>query len=339
MTPFKVNLDYEASLFDPHYREDSSANLKIIREFEYVYFLVQKEKSALKNFKGYEQKYLDGLKEMGFIIPTFDPKAAQFQNWWGKNQNFELEQKLNSKLTSALIAQNNHWGFWEGALIENLDQLKFHVTKNPQYTRWIIKRPHGFSGIGHYLFDSQNLEGQSTEALSKILTEKVLLEPIYDRLFDIGTTFVINDGIIEKYFMIENLNSSSGRFTGGIGAKNVDKFKKYILIKYGFDLDELDVIAGKIAQHYLSIGATSNVQIDSFVYKEEGKLKLYPLVEVNYRKTMGLVIQSLAEFFEDSDLVEWKIEPAKNEVKEEEWTRLSPLGNHFHSYVKKIKFS
>lgn len=336
MSTYKVDLDYEASLFDPYYLESSPANHKIICEFEYVYFLIQKEKSILKNVKTYEKKYLEELSSLGFTIPELNPNANLFNYWWGNHHNRDLEQKLNSKLTSAQIAQKNNWGFPEGAIVENLEQLMIHLGKHPQKEQWIIKRPDSFSGIGHSQF---NINTINESQLLKILEEKVLLEPVYERVFDIGTTFEIEDGIIKRQFMVENFNSSSGRFKGGAGSSSVEKFKKYIFEKHSYSLDELENITIKIAQTYLDLGARSNVQIDSFVYREDGELKLYSLVEVNYRKTMGLVIQSLAEKFHDADWIEWKVEPAKavrNNPLPNDWIKVSPEGNHFHSFFKKF---
>lgn len=336
MIPFKVNLDYEASLFDPNYLENNSNNHKIIREFEYIYFLIQKEKSTLKNFKGYEKKYLDSLLKMGFVIPVFAPNAIQCEYWWGQHHNRALEQKLNSKLTSAAVAKENKWGFYDGAIIGNLEQLKSHLDKKPHIKKWLLKSPHSFSGIGHFQFDSHSLTEIEKNIILKLKKEVFLLEPYYNRMFDIGTTFIINDGIIEKKFMVENTNSLTGRFTGGIGANNINLFKNYIFKKYSYSLDELDLVTDEIAKYYLNLGAQCNIQIDSFIYKEDNNLKLYSLVEVNYRKTMGLVIQSLCEVFKTMNLIEWRIESAKNNDLKSDWTRLSPEGNHFHSYFKEL---
>lgn len=336
MIPFKINLDYEASLFDPNYFENNSNNYKIIREFEYVYFIVQKEKSTIKNFKGYEAKYLNLLREMGFIIPDFAPNETIYEYWWGQHHNRELEQKLNSKLTSALIAQENNWGFQEGAIVENNEQLKSHLNKNPHIEKWIIKKPNGFSGIGHFQFSAHSLDELDKVFISKFKNEKVLFEPYYDRFFDIGTTFIIGRGIVERKFMVENFNTHSGRFSGGIGAKDKGLFKEYIFKKYSYSLDELELITDKIAKYYLNMGAQCNIQIDSFVYREDGVLKLYSLVEVNYRKTMGLVIQALCETFKTNNLIEWRIVLAKENFPSSEWTKISPEGNHFHSYFKEV---
>jgi hypothetical protein len=334
MKTYKVDLDYEASLFDPHYNPDLPKYQKIIREFEYVFFLVEKEKSILKNSKDYEKKYLDHLRSLHFTIPDLNSKTTEFEFWWGKHHNLHIEQFLNSKLTSAQLAKERGWGFAEGAIVSNFSELKNHLAAFPERKKWIIKKPHSFSGIGHFKFGKDEL---SESVISKVLTEPSLLEPEYERLFDIGTTFIIENGQIKNHFMVENFNSENGGFKGGAGSSNVDKFKKYILGKYHFDLSALENVTKKIAAEYVSMGAVSNVQIDSFIYKESDELKLYPLVEVNYRKTMGLVIQSLAEKNPDVSFVEWRIEPSKNIDSYSDWTKLSPEGNHFHSYFKSFQ--
>ncbi|MDD4973205.1 MAG: hypothetical protein PHY93_02590 [Bacteriovorax sp.] len=331
---YKVDLDYEAFLFDPQYKEGSPTNQKIIREFEYVFFLVNQEKAILKNCQVYDQSYLARLKNMEFVIPEFNPEALTFEYWWGQHLNIELERTLNSKLTSAQIAILNHWGFKQGAVVETWDELKNHLKKFPKIEKWIIKRPDSFSGIGHKQFRTDALD---ESLLSKILEGKVLLEPIYERVFDIGTTFEVVDGIIKRQFMVENFNSESGSFKGGAGSSDVDKFKKYIFKKYSYSLDELEKTTQQIAQTYLNLGAVSNIQIDSFIYRENGELKTYALVEVNYRKTMGLVIQSLASKYPEADWVEWRIESVKKVKKNplnSEWIRLSPDRNHLQSFLK-----
>lgn len=338
MKIYKVDLDYESFLFDPNYTEDSTANLKIIREFEYIFFLVNKDDCILKNARDYEKNYLNKLKGLDFVIPQLNPRATNAVSWWGNRHNYTIEQDLNSKITSAELGIKNNWGFYQGALVKSTDEVEEHIKKFPQHKNWIIKRPHSFSGIGHYQFNSENI---NKFIMSKIILGEVLLEPLYKRVFDIGTTFVVEDGIINRQFMVENINSANGGFKGGVGASSLDKFKKYILEKYDYNLDELEQITKEIARTYLDMGAINNIQIDSFIYEEDGALKLYPLVEVNYRKTMGLVIQTLADKYPECSTIEWVIR-TKKEIDEDadfykrsELIRLSPDGTHFQTYLKK----
>ncbi len=339
MKTYKVDLDYEAFLFDPDYREDSPASQKIIREFEYVFFLINKENCVLKNIRPYDKNYLTKLKSLGFVIPQLNPEAHNAESWWGNRHDYSLEQMLNSKITSANIAQKNNWGFFQGKIVKSVAEVEEHLKAHSEYKNWIIKRPHSFSGIGHYQFQSDKI---NKFILEKILTGEVLLEPLYQRIFDIGTTFVVESGQIKRQFMVENFNSPQGGFKGGAGANNVDKFKKYIRDRYNYSLEELEKKTLQIAEAYLQLGAINNIQIDSFVYEENGELKLYPLVEVNYRKTMGLVIQSLADMFPESEKISWLVKSQKEIADQkdfytsnEEMIRLSPEGTHFMSYLKK----
>lgn len=335
MKTYKVNLDYESSLFDPAHNEQSSSSLKVVKEFEYVFFLINKENCALKNVRGYEASYLESLQKMGYSIPQLSPEEKVYDYWWGQRKDLELEKKLNSKLTSSLLAKEKNWGFSEGAIIESLTELYAHLERFLDVETWIIKRPHSFSGIGHYQFVKKEI---NETTLKKILIEKVLLEPVYNRIFDIGTTFIIEEGKVQRQFMVENFNSKAGGFKGGAGSSDVDKFKKYIFKKYNYSLDELEETTKKITRSYLDLGATSNIQIDSFVYEKDGQFFLYPLVEVNYRKTMGLVIQSLADKNPEASRIEWRVLAAK-EISDEmnDWVKISPEGNHFRSFYKMFK--
>ncbi len=336
---YKVDLDYESWLFEKNYDELSASSKKIISEFEYVFFLINREEAILKNVKDYDTKYLEQLKLLGFSIPSFNPQATTFSYWWGLRNDKELEKKLNSKITSAEIAKKHGWGFFSGAIVNDITQLKSHLKLYPQIKKWIIKHPHSFSGIGHYLFSTNEIK---EEELSSYLHEDVLLEPVYERIFDLGTTFIVEQGKIKNFFIVENFNSQKGTFRGGAGASSVDKFKKYIKHKYDYELAELIVTMNKIANLYLEAGATGNIQIDSFVYQENDCFKLYPLVEVNYRKTMGLVIDSLANKFPEADFLEWRIftkKELKSSSLDSHWVRISPLGGHFQSFFKPMYLS
>jgi hypothetical protein len=338
MTVYKVDLDYESFLFDPNYIEDSPASLKIIKEFEYIFFLVNKEICSLKNIRSYDKNYLNKLKNLEFVIPQLEPNASEVTSWWGSRHDYSIEQILNSKITSANLGRKNNWGFSQGALVQSAFEIEEHIKNHLEIKNWIIKRAHGFSGIGHYQFKSENL---NKFILEKMLNGVVLLEPQYQRVFDIGTTFVIEAGEVKRKYMVENMNSPHGGFKGGVGASSVEKFKKYIIKKYQYSLDELDDITNEISNSYLEMGAINNIQIDSFIYLENDKLKLYPLVEVNYRKTMGLVIQTLADKYPNYDYITWFIKSQKEITEEKdfyttngEMTRLSPDGTHFMSYLK-----
>jgi len=339
MMPVKVDVDYEMCLFDTSYDEMSARCLNLVSELEYVYFLCNRDKSSkLKTHKRYSSSYLAYLESLGFEIPELCPDVTSYDYWWGFHHNRDVERKLNSKLTSCIISNENCWGF-KGTIVESLDKVIDYICRFPEIHKWIIKHPHSFSGHGQKQFFSNSIK---PELLVKYIDGRVLLEPYYDRLFDIGTTYECVDGIITRHFMLENFISESGGFGGGIAAASNVDFKEYIYKKYNYSLDELEIITRQIAEHYITIGAKSNIQIDSFVFREAGELKLYALVEVNYRKTMGYVIQCLADKFSNSAAaVEFRFVSSKSKQGNVSlydaslgWTKLSPEGSAQHSFMK-----
>ena len=334
-------------------------------DYEYIYFLLynqgddhgpgredvkRSQQYGLLCRRSYDESYFEHLSRLGFKIPpvlihesTFSsPPVSEkskievkIKTFWGHNHGEEIERLLNSKITSAKIAKENGWGFHRdhSTLVRTYEDVVKHVQKywkgnscDPQFDRWLLRRPQYSSGIGQKMFLASTF---TRDTVANYLSckdhsdddneiDQVLLEPYYTRVVDIGTTFIIDPkGNILRQFMVENFIAESGGFSGGVGAATYDVFKLYIERKYEFyELDNLVEITKDIANIYISMGARGNVQIDSFVYKEydsvrgDFKMNIYPLVEVNYRKTMGLVIQRLADMYTSeatSDYIEWKL--------------------------------
>jgi hypothetical protein len=196
------------------------------------------------------------------------------------------------------------------------------------FKKYILKSPFSFSGIGHILF-----EKEQTPLIQ--FHQPYLLEPVYDRVFDLGITFEMQDAKLTRMFIVENFNNAKGSFKGGMGAQSVEDFISIIQNKYQFNLKPHLEKYREIFDEYLKLGATNNVQIDSFVYRDEfdGSLKLYQLVEVNYRKTMGLVIQNLAEHF-PAKYIEWRITHTSEFENQKDFIKLSPENNKFNSYLR-----
>lgn len=338
MKTYKVDLDYESYLFNPDYHEENNDFLKLVREFEFVFFYINNEEASLKNLRDYSDDYIQKLVQLGFKKPQLNPFATDYIYWWGNRKNLELEKLLNSKITSAKCGKELDVGFFHGAIVSSLEDVQRHLSQN-NFDKWILKSPTSFSGIGHQVFEKEHPP-------QKIYPQS-LLEPFYQRIVDLGTTFICEDGELIDYFIVENKNSEKGSFKGGVAAKNRIIFKKYIWQKYQIDLAEYEKSCKKIFEYYQKIGATSNVQIDSFFYWDEKKKQaiMYPLVEVNYRKTMGLFLHSLASkiLAKDNDVDDEVVDVVithRGDIYSQDlnYILLSPPGNKFYSYAKIVKF-
>ena len=145
---WKIDIDYESYLFDPAYEEDNEKYSKVVKEFEYIYFICCNKESILKNTRSYEASYLQRMQNLGFLIPELKADVHEFNYWWGSRKNFPIEKCLNSKITSATLAQEFSWGFVNGLLVTSLEEIKHHMSQFTNILTWVVKDPHGFSGLG-----------------------------------------------------------------------------------------------------------------------------------------------------------------------------------------------
>jgi hypothetical protein len=269
----RVNIDFEPQLFN--LKNKSSFN----REFEYVYFFF--DGANLKNVRDYPKDYLEYLKGLGLKIPKFDPENKNAHNWWGEIS--DLSRDLNSKITALEIAQQNDLCPKEVILVNNTQDIITILEENPE-KYFFIRDPYLAAG-NNTLICSQNSFNK------KFVEGPLIMAPYYKRLMDLG--FIFNYGEIE---LLWNLNSKDGKFKGGIVFKDETDLFNFIEKKWGFKKEEIFETQKKIFDLYKDRGAGDLIQFDSFFYEEDDRVKYYPLVEANYRKSFGLFINRLKPF-------------------------------------------
>lgn len=302
MKPFRVNLDYEFALFDQNYRINNPQYENMIKMFEYVFFWInQSTEASLSNVAEYSSKYIDYLKTTG-VSSTALRQTKDFTNWWGLLNDFELEKKLNSKITSALIGKEHQWGLFNGEIVSSMENVKGHIDIF-EIEDWIIKDPYAFSGKGFYRFQKSRLNALELNIFND--KKDFILEPYHKRVLDIGKTYLLEQGRVIESFCVGSVIKNNA-YRGGWSTRDQSLFDKCVKDIYLLDLEEYHHATDLILQEYLKMGAKDNVQIDSFFYWDNGQIKLYPLVEVNYRKTMGLMVNT-GKRFVSTDLWAWHI--------------------------------
>lgn len=137
-----------------------------------------------------------------------------------------------------------------------------------------MKSFYGVSGMGSFKWPKEK------EKIKKELEKSELIfEPFVNVIKTYGTRINLKDNSI--LFTIENYINKKGGFVGGKIVENIpDKWVSCLK---------------EIAVKYKDMGAKGEIQIDSFLYEKNGKEIFRPLVEVNYRKTMGQVVHALYE--------------------------------------------
>ncbi len=322
-----VNIDYESYLFDPHYHENADQYTKQIREFEYVFFLFSKSDDVLIHQYDYTEEDLVYFRSLGFSPPKLIKKNRINKNlpihyFWGDLNEKEKNQVLNSKFTSMEIGKKLGLGFYQGGKVLSINDVKTHLKKFSNIKEWILKNPFGMSGKGHYLFS------RDQKIPEHIILSRPILEPLYDRVFDIGTTYIIDGNSYRERFSVVNFNDRQGQFRGGGASLNPKYISEFVIENFKLNLDDLYRDLDKVVAEYLKLNPKNNLQIDSFIYrKDDGGFSFYPLVEVNCRKTMGLVIYELANRHPDL-WCEWRFNKVEEQNSIEKFKFSLPSHHH-----------
>jgi hypothetical protein len=283
-----VNIDFEFFLFEKELHP-SKKNLKLNKEFEYIYFFSSDLNSTLCPFRNYPSDYLNYLVSLGIQLPKMDCSGPK-RNWWGNYDDINLARFLNSKITSTNIANDHGLNPPGIRIINSLEEIPVHLEQF-SFQKWIIRNPFGMAGTGSIIFDKDEFESNKTFITKQLEKHPVILAPFFQRLMDLG--FIFEN---ESYSVTWNLNSKTGGFKGGIVFENNDGLAKFIRENFQINFEDILETEKKISEIYNHLGNKDIIQIDSFIYNENNLVKFYPLVEVNARKSMGYFVNNLKKF-------------------------------------------
>jgi hypothetical protein len=292
----RVNLDFEDSLFDENYQKEKRAYLNQCKEFEYLYLWNGDIEIPLINLNEYEKSFLDHVKNFRGETPAFTKKenVKKVKMWWGDSTSSETKM-LNSKLYSTELGIENNWAHAETKIIHTLNELERSVLES-KYDKFLLRSPFKFSGMGHLYIDRNNWN--SDRVVNALKESALTFDPLLQRVSDFGLT-LRKDG---SSFVVENLIDKKGQFKGSI---------------YSSKLPESESIVNdskKITDYLLSKDWNETIEIDSFYYLNGGELGFYPLVEINYRKTMGLMTYLFSQSFSKASdkYTIWLLHPKKS---------------------------
>lgn len=255
---YHVNLNYELFL------SGSQKQIKGASWFDHIFFFINKDPSVkLKSNYEFNCEYLEYLKTLN--IPSVKLcKSGKSVPWWGSCTNLHPERFFNSKVSMTELGLKEKW-------IPVPSTTSIDTAKRELVYPILSREEWGVSGRGIRLIRS--------EEDFKLVTKKSVYSNFVNKIKDYGITFDLKNN---SHFIIENYIDKFGQFKGGeirsveesIGENN---FTKMLEIK----------------NRLVELGAIDSIQVDTFTY--EGGF--HPFVEVNYRKTMGLMIKSLSEMF------------------------------------------
>jgi hypothetical protein len=284
MKALRFNADYETDLFF-----SNKAPAILNESLECILFFLT-ERPILTQ-KKYNPDYLDYVERMTGHRPLL-VNQGEFENYWGLLQNRDLEKWWNSKITTAELILNMGW--CENTYIIK-DVSEFQKIKFER--DFLLKDPFGMSGQKFQVLSSKMGEKERVEMANRALKNgPFILEPLLRRKFDFSQYIFPDNKKIAYQNIVDDKFQYKGTSFSDYRNATIEKLPFFDLIdaKTWSQFEDQTAI---IINFFSKYPNESGYSIDSFVYEENGILKIRVLSEINYRKTMGKICFDLAQRF------------------------------------------
>ena len=281
MKALRFNADYELDLF---YGQKGPEILNHSLEFM-LFFLTN---NPVLTQKKYDSGYLDHVEHISGHRPTLI-KDGPYENYWGMLKNRELEKWWNSKLTTTELIIKKGWCSDTHILKSEDDVIGIGMTKDA-----LLKDPHGMSGQKFQVLPREMIPGDKLSIVRRAIKNgPLILEPLLNRKYDFSQ-YIFPDG---KKISYQNIVDEKFQYKGSI----FHDYKRANLESLSF-YQEIDkkywsLFSKQIEDLITFFSQQPNecgYSIDSFIFEEMGELKIRPVSEINYRRTMGRISYELS---------------------------------------------
>tara|TARA_B100001971_G_scaffold215193_1_gene259973 strand:+ start:59679 stop:60614 length:936 start_codon:yes stop_codon:yes gene_type:complete len=291
---YYFNADFETCIIE---KRPFNPKLAMNREFEYFIMLLESE--PLFTTLDYSNDYIAYIRKHFNANAQYTKLSKDLIPWCADR---DVSEEIVSKKTAALFNKE----------VLGRDDIQI-VSKGCELKEGhLYKRFHGFSGMGHFMAPRE------ANKISELLSggEELIEEPLFERVYDFSTLIV--EG---KRIRYQNIVDKSFHYKGSI-IRNFD-LGEMLEEQYQREID-------LIIDHYQKLGISEPFSIDSFIYKENKKLKLITLSEVNARKSMGYIAYKLSEKF-PANMYALMLD-RKEHSESAKVLKLNPSGKRFNTY-------
>ena len=221
------------------------------------------------------------------VMPATDSfcRSYQLENM---GPDIDVVKKVNSKLFSHQLAKSL-FADTVGEIIYSADELAKKGSCLLQQTPFLIKDEFGVSGKGNILISASQVLKRVVKHLIKQeqagCQTRFLLEPLLDKEIDFSCQFELDATGTTKVISIQRMQNAGFAFAGIQTAESA--FQAALNASAYFE--QVEAIATALYQE----GYWGPICLDSMLVKEG---TIVPVVEINARKSMGLINHHLDRF-------------------------------------------
>jgi len=274
-----VNFDFDCNF--P--RKFVDLNYKNRAFFEWIFFFLNNdENNILYSKEKYSESYFKKISNFGAVLTKITTDDKDVVPWWGNFEDFEIKKKYISKIDILSTLKDLELIPSFVRPIKDQKDLDEVLSVDGQY---FFREEYSFSGIGSCTYQSN----------TTYPFKRGVIAPLLDVVLTFGVTVNLETN---EYFICSNRIGRNGAFVGGRVV--VDNEIASLL-----EMSELEFKESllSIFNDLRNNNAKGTIQFDSLIYNNSGVRKWYQIVEVNYRKTMGLLIKKLFDLFGDGEFV------------------------------------
>lgn len=212
----------------------------------------------------------------------------------GPVPDIDIVKKVNSKIYSHTISENIS-GKNGGYIIQSVTELNNKGSELLKNGPFLMKETLGVSGKGNLLISNGKLFDRIIRYIEKQEKEgkKILLliEPLLDKMIDFSCQIEIKKDGDFRIISLQQMHNKGFAFHG---IQTFDSSLKKILDKNNY-FSQIELIAKELFE----AGYFGSACIDSMIVKNN---KVIPIIEINARKSMGLINHYIDEFLSKQSL-------------------------------------
>ena len=203
--------------------------------------------------------------------------------------NLDTVVRVNGRRYSARLEDELFGGDHTLTLIRSETELRHRLESLPDSPEgWLLKVEHGNAGLGNRRLRRRELTDGDLKVIRRFFDEDdtVMLERWRPRLRDLCATFVVSpNGEAARIGLHETVTTADGALIGALFEEDPEPLAEWRPPM----AEAVMMVAGRLAD----AGYFGPVCIDAFVWDDDGRPQLRPLVDLNARREMSAGASSL----------------------------------------------